>query len=131
MIAGEPMVGISTNGTSRLADDGAGVFDGEQRARLAAGRAGFVAEQGRRRREGDAQHDRDGQHDEQREPNRACERLDRLARVERLGLADDEHEPEQHQRRDHDLGQRPAAASGSREPRADEVEEQARRSRSR
>ena len=123
MIAGEPMVGISTNGTSRLPTMAPVVFtassDPDSPPAVPASSRSRIG----RGREGDPQHDGHGQHDEQRRPEQRLQGLDGLPGIEGLGTADDEHQPQQHQAADHHLaqGQQPERVP---EPRADQAEDQ-------
>ena len=115
MIAGEPMRRHQHERDEQAADDRADRVDREQRPGFAAGGAGVVAEQDRRGREGDAQHDRHGQDDEQRRPEQRLEGLDRLARGRApAGWPMTKTSPSSTSAADDHLARRPAAGAGPR-----------------
>ena len=112
MIAGEPIVGIRTNGTRRLPEDRADGVDGEERPRLRPSLVGVVAQQGGGRREGDPEQDGDRQDDEHGRAEERSERLERPARRQRLGLAEHEDQADEGQRPRRGPGSRPASRPG-------------------
>ena len=108
------MVGISTNGTSRLPTIAPIVLTARSEPGLAAGVRRSSREQRRRGREGDRRaRSSTGRTTSTAEPNSASSVVERLAGVERLGRDETTRARAATSAADDDLAQRPAAAIGS------------------
>ena len=121
---GEPMGGIRTNGMSRLPTIAPTVFDGEERARsptrrAAPRRAAAPTPSGRRCPRTIVT----GRTTSSAAAEQRPERLDRLARVERLGLPDARSTSPRRASTATAIWVTASSRSGSREARADDVED--------